>query len=87
MTRAWRVARVVIPLGFLGVFFLWPVAAIISRSLTADALRHVLSDRGLRHVAWFTLWQALVATALTLTVVLFLVLMVLPVSHFADRGL
>ncbi|HTD49433.1 MAG TPA: ABC transporter permease subunit, partial [Acidimicrobiia bacterium] len=68
MTRVWRAARVVIPIGFLSVFFAWPVAAIIGRSLTADALRHVLSDHGLRHVAWFTLWQAAVATALTLAV-------------------
>jgi len=68
VTRAWRVARVAIPLGFLGVFFVWPVAAIIGRSLTADALGHVLSDQGIRHVAWFTLWQALLATALTLAV-------------------
>jgi thiamine transport system permease protein len=60
--------RVVIPIGFLGVFFVWPVVAIIARSLTADALRRVLSDHGLRHVAWFTLWQAAVATGLTLVV-------------------
>jgi len=68
VTRVWRAARVVIPIGFLGVFFVWPVAAIIGRSLTADALRHVLSDHGFRHVAWFTLWQAAIATALTLAV-------------------
>jgi thiamine transport system permease protein len=67
-TRVWRVLRVAIPLGFLGVFFLWPVASIIARSLTAGALLDVLTDPGLRHVAWFTLWQALVATGLTLVV-------------------
>jgi thiamine transport system permease protein len=67
-TRVWRVVRVVIPLGFLGVFFVWPVVAIIGRSLTADALRNVLSDSGFRHVAWFTFWQAVVATTLTLAV-------------------
>ena len=66
--RVARAARVGIPLGFLGVFFVWPVAAIIGRSLTAGALHHVLTDPGLRHVAWFTLWQAMVATALTLAV-------------------
>jgi thiamine transport system permease protein len=65
---AWRVLRVAIPLGFLGVFFVWPVVAIIGRSLTAGALRDVLGDSGLRHVAWFTLWQAVVATALTLVI-------------------
>ena len=66
--RGRRVLCAAIPLGFLGVFFVWPVAAIIGRSVTAGALHHVLTDRGLRHVAWFTLWQALVATALTLAV-------------------
>ena len=54
--------RVLIPLGFFGLFFAWPVVAIISRSLTAGVIRDVLDDQGLRHVAWFTLWQALVAT-------------------------
>ena len=68
MTRVWRAVRVAMPIGFLAVFFVWPVVAIIARSLTADALRHVLSDHGLRHVAWFTLWQASVATGLTLVV-------------------
>jgi thiamine transport system permease protein len=67
-TRAWRVLRVAIPLGFLGVFFVWPVGAIIGRSLTAGALHDVVTDAGIRHVAWFTLWQATVATALTLAV-------------------
>ena len=66
--RGWRVLRAAIPLGFLGVFFVWPVAAIIGRSLTAGALHDVLVDAGLRQVAWFTLWQAVVATALTLMV-------------------
>lgn len=64
----WRALRVAIPLGFLGVFFLWPVGAIIGRSLSAGALRHVLGDGGIRHIAWFTLWQAVVATTLTLIV-------------------
>jgi thiamine transport system permease protein len=68
VTRVWRVVRVLIPLGFLGVFFVWPVTAIISRSLTAGALHDVLTNPGLRHVAWFTLWQAAVATLLTLAV-------------------
>jgi thiamine transport system permease protein len=66
--RVWRVLRAAIPLGFVGVFFVWPVAAIIGRSLTAGALHDVVADEGLRHVAWFTLWQAVVATALTMVV-------------------
>lgn len=68
MTPVWRVVRVLIPLGFVGVFFAWPVVAIISRSLRAGALVDAVTDPGLRHVAWFTLWQSLVATGLTLLV-------------------
>jgi len=68
VTRVWRVVRAVIPLAFVGVFFVWPVAAIIGRSWTAGALRSVIDDPGLRHVAWFTFWQAVLATALTLLV-------------------
>jgi hypothetical protein len=40
----------VIPLGFLAVFFLWPVAAIIGRSLTAGALHDVIAM--LRCATW-----------------------------------
>jgi thiamine transport system permease protein len=66
VTRAWRLVRVAIPLAFVGVFFVWPVAAIIGRSWSAGALRDVLGDEGFRHVAWFTFWQSVVATVLTL---------------------
>jgi thiamine transport system permease protein len=64
--RPARVALTVVPLAFLAVFFAWPVAAIIRRGLSAQGLRDVLSDPGLRSVAWFTVWQAVVSTALTL---------------------
>ncbi len=60
--------RAVVPLAFVGVFFVWPVAAIIGRSWSAGALRDVLADEGFRHVMWFTLWQSVLATALTLLV-------------------
>jgi thiamine transport system permease protein len=54
------------PLLFLAVFFVWPVAAIIGRGLSVSGVRDVLTDPGLRQVAWFTLWQAVVSTVLTL---------------------
>jgi thiamine transport system permease protein len=54
------------PLAFLALFFGWPVAAIIGRGLSVRGVRTVLTDPGLRSVAWFTLWQAAVSTALTL---------------------
>jgi thiamine transport system permease protein len=61
-----RVAVAALPLAFLAVFFAWPLAAIIARGLSVRAVRDVLTDPGLRSVAWFTLWQAALSTALTL---------------------
>ncbi|HEX5587841.1 MAG TPA: iron ABC transporter permease [Acidimicrobiia bacterium] len=65
-----------VPLAFLGVFFVYPVAAIIGRGLFAggsldlSSLADVLTDPALRHVLWFTVWQATLSTALTLLVAL-----------------
>ncbi len=64
----WALAAV--PAAFLAVFFVWPVASIIGRGLTLGALGDVLTDPGLRSVAWFTVWQAALSTALTLVVAL-----------------
>ena len=69
-----RAAVIAIPLVFLGVFFAWPVLAIIGRGLAPhgaldlDPLGEVLTDPGLRHVAWFTVWQAALSTLLTLLI-------------------
>ncbi|MDQ1519953.1 MAG: thiamine transport system permease protein, partial [Actinomycetota bacterium] len=63
-----------VPLGFLGVFFVYPVASIIGRGLTTTGrfdlspVLDVLRDGSLRRIAWFTLWQAAVSTVLTLVV-------------------
>ncbi len=73
-TRVGRIALVAVPVAFLGIFFAWPVIAIIGRGLAPsgaidlDPLGEVLTDPGLRHVAWFTLWQAVVSTILTLAI-------------------
>jgi thiamine transport system permease protein len=56
------------PALFLAVFFAWPVASIIGRGLSLGALGDVLTDPGLRSVAWFTLWQAVVSTVLTVAI-------------------
>jgi thiamine transport system permease protein len=64
--RATRVTQVAVPVGFLAVFFGWPVAAIFGHSLRAGALVDVVTDPFLRRVAWFTLWQAALSTVLTL---------------------
>ncbi|CAN5524215.1 iron ABC transporter permease [soil metagenome] len=66
-----RALLVAVPLTFLGVFFVYPIASILALGLAPDgrldlsALARVLADHGLREVAWFTLWQAALSTALT----------------------
>ena len=65
-----RAALLALPVAFLAVFFVWPVAAIISRGISANGFREVFTDDRLRHVAWFTLWQATVSTLLTLLIAL-----------------
>ena len=68
--RAVGAAAAAVPVAFLLVFFLWPLAAILERSLVVDSALDlpldVLRDETTREVAWFTLWQAAVSTALTL---------------------
>lgn len=72
------------PVTFLAAFFAWPVANIIGEGLRGDGtwdlggVRDVLGDAALRQVAWFTFWQALASTVLTLVVAL-------PAAHVLAR--
>ena len=67
--RSWRVLTYGVPLAFLGLFFLYPLLAILDRGLrgSGDAPLDVLSDPVTREVVWFTVWQALASTALTIS--------------------
>ena len=61
------------PLVFLAVLFVWPLTLVLARGFGVDGsplapLRDVVLDPYLRQVAWFTLWQAVASTALTLAV-------------------
>ena len=62
------------PLAYLGVFFLYPLVSILTRSLGGDAgfdlgpFRSLLGDSYYLGRIWFTIWQALVSTMLTLAV-------------------
>lgn len=73
-----RAALLLPPLAFLGVFFAWPVASIIQLGFDPGAFGEVLGDEGIRHVLWFTTWQAVASTALTL-------LLGLPAAHALSR--
>ena len=71
-------ALAAVPTAFLGVFFAWPVGAIVARGLDGGAVLEVAGDAGLRRVAWFTLWQAVASTLLTLV-------LALPGAHVLSR--
>lgn len=79
MTRPSRL--LLVPAAVIGVgFFAWPMASIIATGIGDDpgAAAAVLTDPGLASVAWFTLWQAAVSTALTM-------LIGLPVTYAVSR--
>lgn len=57
-----------VPLAFLVVFFVWPVAHMLVRYVRWGDVVRVVTDPSLRGVAWFTLWQAVVSTVLTLVI-------------------
>ena len=65
-----------VPIAFFAVFFAYPVIAIVGRGLTPDGtldldpLREVVNDPALRHVIWFTVWQAALSTVLTVAIAL-----------------
>ncbi len=68
------VALAALPLAFIGLFFVWPVATILVRgfapggALDLSVPLQVLTRPETLSVAWFTFWQAVASTALTLAV-------------------
>ncbi|MGW0367613.1 ABC transporter permease [Streptomyces coeruleorubidus] len=71
-----RLGLMAVPVAFFAVFFAYPVAAIVARGLEVDGvwqfgrIGEVLAQSDVRHVLWFTTWQAIVSTALTLLIAL-----------------
>ncbi|MEY2462818.1 MAG: thiamine transport system permease protein [Acidimicrobiaceae bacterium] len=65
-----------IPLAFLAVFFVWPVGRILTRGLRpggqwdVGAFTDVLGQGRIRSIVWFTVWQAVASTVLTLALAL-----------------
>ncbi|MEN6393030.1 MAG: hypothetical protein ABFD53_04415, partial [Anaerolineaceae bacterium] len=62
------------PLVFLGVFYLYPLFSIFrvsfARSLenSASPFIQAITSKSIQHVLWFTLWQAILSTLLTLLI-------------------
>ena len=76
--RRWATtgAILALPAAFLGVFFVLPAGTIFDLGLRGDggwdlaAVGDVLTSPVTRRVAWFTTWQAVVSTVLTVLVAL-----------------
>ncbi|MCP4963997.1 MAG: iron ABC transporter permease [bacterium] len=75
-SRRWEIALVAIPLAFLCYFFVYPLLTVLITGFVTDGkldlgpLRTVFGREALLNVAWFTLWQAVASTLLTLLVAL-----------------
>lgn len=66
-----RGALVFVPAAFIALFFLFPIATVLWRGLEGDgwtALADLARSGRQRDVVWFTFWQAVASTALTLVV-------------------
>jgi thiamine transport system permease protein len=70
--HGWRAVTYSVPLGFLALFFVYPLASILERGLRSggslSSPLDVLTDPVTRDVVWFTVWQALASTVLTFVV-------------------
>lgn len=63
----WTVpALAAVPLLGLAVFYAWPLGTLLARVLQPSSVRDLLDAPGLGRVLWFTVWQAVVSTVLTL---------------------
>ena len=71
-----RLGLMAVPVAFFAVFFAYPVSAIVGRGLKTDGvwqfgrIGEVLTRPDILDVLWFTTWQALASTALTLLIAL-----------------
>jgi len=73
-----RIALAAVPTAFLALFFIYPLASILGSVIGEVSPGTVLGDARLRGVIWFTTWQAVVSTALTLA-------LGLPAAHLLAR--
>ncbi len=75
-SRCGGIALVAIPLAFLSYFFIYPLATVLITGFTSNGnidlgpLQTVFRRDALLNVAWFTIWQAVASTLLTMLLAL-----------------
>jgi len=57
-----------LPVAFVGIFFVLPVATTIIRFLSPSNIANTITDTAFISVAWFSLWQAVLSTVATLMI-------------------
>ena len=59
-------ALAALPVLGLALFYLWPLSTLLARVVQPDSIADALRTPGLGRVLWFTLWQAVASTVLTM---------------------
>ena len=63
----WLIATVAAgPVAFLAIFYVWPFTTLLLRGIDGGSLSDMLGRSATWRVLWFTLWQAVASTLLTL---------------------
>lgn len=66
--RASAPALAVLPTLAVAAFVLWPLTTIFSRALSWDVISRLAGNSAIRGVLWFSTWQAVASTVITLVV-------------------
>ncbi len=66
--RASAPALAVLPTLAVAAFVLWPLTTIFSRALSWDVISRLAGNSAIRGVLWFSIWQAVASTVITLVV-------------------
>ena len=68
LPRRALVALAAVPVVALVVFYVWPFVTLLVQAVDVDAVRTTLARPRTRQIAWFTFWQAVASTVITLVV-------------------
>lgn len=58
----------VLPVGFIVLFYAWPFLTLLGRGISPASIADTLGSSTTWRIAWFTVWQAIASTVLTLLI-------------------